>query len=144
MRIIATDDDFRRAAEKVLLRAEDMVQEIDTEGHLLNQWSLRISPDLKNVGPESMKVLRQLNQKICTLACIYSSAADPRQGPWNCRQMQPRRTTLHPATRSEMDLAFEGYCCSESDDHNGDNAKARIFQTFHERAPPTPTRPCDY
>ncbi|KIW30922.1 uncharacterized protein PV07_02613 [Cladophialophora immunda] len=63
MRIIATDDDFRRAAEKVLLRAEDMVQEINTEGRLLHQWSLPTSPGLNNVGPESMEVLRQLNQK---------------------------------------------------------------------------------
>lgn len=84
MRIIATDDDFRRAVEKVLLRAEDLVQEIDTEGQLLQQWSLRTSPDLKNVGPESMEVLRQLNQKFVRWTCICSSVADPRQAPWNC------------------------------------------------------------
>ncbi len=91
MQIITTDDDFRRAVEKVILRAEDMVQEVDAKGQLLHQWSLRASPDLKNVGPESMEVLRQLSKKFVRWTCICSSAADPKQA----RRIQPRRATLH-------------------------------------------------
>ncbi|KIW82039.1 hypothetical protein Z517_05066 [Fonsecaea pedrosoi CBS 271.37] len=63
MQIIATDDDFRLAVEKVPLRAEDTVQDIDKEGRLLNQWSLWTSLDSKNVGPECKEVLRQLIKK---------------------------------------------------------------------------------
>ena len=100
MRIIETDDDFRRAVEKVLLRAEDMVQQFDTEGQLLQQWSLQTSPDLKNVGSESIEVLRQLTQKFVRYTCVCYSTADPKQAPCSCRRIQPRRAALDYGTES--------------------------------------------
>ncbi|OAL40315.1 hypothetical protein AYO20_00051 [Fonsecaea nubica] len=87
MQIIATDDDFRLTVEKVLLRAEDMVQDIDEEGRLLNQWSLRNSPDSKDIGPECKEVLRQLIKKFPEYSKHFTKEPLP---------LQPDYTTANP------------------------------------------------